>query len=59
MLHGVTDAQTMQQHLDLAVQRNIGYIYITNDQANSNPWDSFPSYWQQEVESIRAKNLAQ
>jgi Spherulation-specific family 4 len=59
MLHGVPDRQTMQQHLDLAVQRNIGYIYITNDLANSNPWDSFPSYWQAEVESIRAKNLAQ
>jgi hypothetical protein len=59
MLHNVPNEQTMQQHLDLAVQRNIGYIYITNDQANSNPWDSFPIYWQAEVDSIRAKNLAQ
>jgi Spherulation-specific family 4 len=58
MLHNVPDQKTMQQYLDLAVQRNIGYIYITNDTESPNPWDSFPNYWSAEIESIRAKNLA-
>jgi hypothetical protein len=58
MLHNVPDQKTMQQYIDLAVQRNVGYVYITNDAESSNPWDSFPSYWAAEVESIRVKNLA-
>jgi Spherulation-specific family 4 len=58
MLHGVPDRPTMEKYLDLAVQRNIGYVYITDDKAATNPWDSFPSYWAAEVDSIRAKNLA-
>jgi Spherulation-specific family 4 len=55
MLHGVIDQAKMQSYIDLAVKRNIGYVYITND-ADSNPWDSLPSYWQAEVEAIRSKN---
>jgi Spherulation-specific family 4 len=58
MLHGVPDRLTMEKYLDLAVQRNIGYVYITDDKAATNPWDSFPSYWSAEIDSIRAKNLA-
>jgi hypothetical protein len=56
MLHGVIEQTKMQNYIDLAVQRNIGYVYITND-ADSNPWDSLPSYWLAEVEAIRSKNL--
>jgi Spherulation-specific family 4 len=56
MLHGVVDRAKMQSYIDLAVKRNIGYVYITND-ADSNPWDSLPAYWQAEVEAIRSKNL--
>ncbi len=55
MLHGVIDRAKMQSYIDLAVKRNIGYVYITND-ADSNPWDSLPTYWQAEVEAIRSKN---
>jgi Spherulation-specific family 4 len=57
MLHGVIEQTKMQNYIDLAVQRNIGYVYITND-ADSNPWDSLPSYWSAEVEAIRSQNLA-
>jgi hypothetical protein len=58
MLHNVPDRQTMEKYLDLAVQRNIGYVYITDDKVTTNPWDSFPSYWSAEVESIRIRNSA-
>jgi Spherulation-specific family 4 len=57
MLHGVIDRAKMQSYIELAVKRNIGYVYITND-ADSNPWDSLPSYWSAEVEAIRNQNLA-
>jgi Spherulation-specific family 4 len=43
----------MRSNIDLAVQRNIGFIYITND-GGSNPWDTLPSYWQQEVAYVKA-----
>ncbi len=56
MLHGVTDRANMQSYIDLAVKRNIGYVYITND-SDSNPWDSLPSYWPAEVEAIRRQNF--
>jgi Spherulation-specific family 4 len=57
MLHGVVDRAKMQSYIELAVKRNIGYVYITND-TDSNPWDSLPSYWSAEVEAIRSQNLA-
>jgi hypothetical protein len=56
MLHGVIDRAKMQSYIELAVKRNIGYVYITND-ADSNPWDSLPSYWSAEVEAIRSQNF--
>ena len=47
----------LRSNIDLAVQRNIGYIYVTND-GGSNPWDSLPSYWTQEVAYVKAyRNL--
>jgi hypothetical protein len=55
MLHNVPDRDKLKNYIDLAVQRNIGYLYITND-SDSNPWDSLPSYWQAEVEMVRTKN---
>ena len=57
LIHSVPDVQTMKSYIDLAVARNIGYIYITDDSPDSddsNPWNSLPSYWQEEVEYIQA-----
>ena len=44
LLYNVSSETTMRQYVDLAVQRNIGYIYVTNDK-DANPWDTIPSYW--------------
>lgn len=38
-----------------AVCRNVGGIYVTDDVMN-NPWDTLPSYWQQEVDAVAQIN---
>lgn len=57
LIHSVPDAATMKKHIDRARERNIGYIYITDDSPDSpdrDPWNSLPSYWQEEVEYIQS-----
>jgi hypothetical protein len=51
----------MQTNLALAASRNVGYIYITNDNnfnnlgvKDNNPWDTLPSYWKAEVAAVSA-----
>ena len=59
LIHSVSDAATMKSYLDKAVERNIGYIYITDDSPNNDdgdPWNSLPPYWQEEVNYIRDLN---
>ena len=58
LIHSVPDITTMKSHIDLALERNIGYIYITDDSPTSedgDPWNSLPSYWQEEVNYIQHK----
>ena len=45
----------MLTYLDLAVSRNAGQVYITDDVMN-NPWDTLPSYWDAEVDRIEQIN---
>ena len=40
----VPDAAGMESAVDLAVQRNVGWIYVTDDDL-PNPWDAIPPYW--------------
>ena len=51
--YDVATADGMRTNVDLAVQRNAGWIYVT-DRAGANPWDGIPSYWQQLVEWVAA-----
>lgn len=39
-----TNLTTMQAYVDLAVARNINYLYITND-SGADPWDTLPAFW--------------
>ncbi|MBI1877263.1 MAG: spherulation-specific family 4 protein [Chloroflexi bacterium] len=55
LIYDVPDICTVQSYLDLAVARNIGYVYITDD-ILTNPWDSLPIFWQTEVNSIASLN---
>ncbi len=45
LAYNVANANTMQSYVNLARQRNIGYLYITDDGADGNPWDELPTYW--------------
>ncbi len=59
LIHSVPDAATMKSHIDRAVAHNIGYIYVTDDSPTSDdgdPWNSLPSYWQEEVNYIESLN---
>ena len=55
LVHSVPDAATMKSYLDRAVERNIGYVYVTNDspiEDDGDPWNSLPPYWQEEVDYV-------
>ena len=51
LLYNVNDKATMLAHVALAADRNVGYLYITND-ILTNPWDTLPQYWNAEVSAV-------
>ena len=58
LIHSVDSSRQMKKYIDLATERNMGYIYITDDSPDSedgDPWNSLPSYWQEEVDYIESK----
>jgi Spherulation-specific family 4 len=62
LIHTVTDAVEMKNHIDKAVENNIQYIYITDDSPDNpdhDPWNSLPSFWQEQVNYIESINQDQ
>jgi hypothetical protein len=57
LCYNVPDAVGMRHCLDLALNRNLGWIYVTDD-GGRNPWDTLPSYWAKEVAAVGAFNHA-
>ncbi len=55
LIHTTSSEADMLTYLDLAVSRNAGQVYITDDVMN-NPWDTLPSYWDAEVDRIEQIN---
>lgn len=53
LLYDIPDEPAMRAAVDLAVHRNIGYVYVTDD-AGANPWDSLPAYWTPLVDYVAA-----
>jgi hypothetical protein len=47
----VTKAEQMRKYLDEALQKRLGYVYIT-DAAGANPWERLPRYWDDEVAAV-------
>ena len=45
----------MTNYVQLAVKRNAGYVYVTDDRG-SNPWDTLASYWNAEVDLVETIN---
>jgi Spherulation-specific family 4/PEP-CTERM motif len=53
LLYNVSSEAAMRALVQQAAQRNVGYLYVTND-VLPNPWDQLPSYWLAEVAAISA-----
>ncbi len=49
LLYSVKQQKDMQTAFKLARQRNAGWIYVTSDGDDGNPWDGLPTYWTAEV----------
>jgi len=54
-IYNVSDPNSMIKYINLAEDKNIGWIYITDD-ILPNPWDTHPGYWKEEVEYIKKIN---
>ena len=57
LVHATATEADMLNYLDLAVARNAGQVYITDDVLN-NPWDRLPTYWDAMVNRIEEINDA-
>jgi Spherulation-specific family 4 len=55
LVHTEASLADMLSHLDLAVQRNAGGIYVTDD-VLPNPWNRLPTYWSALVDAVAATN---
>lgn len=53
LLYDIPDESGMRAAVDLAVRRNIGQVYVTDD-AGANPWDTLPAYWSNLVDYVAA-----
>ena len=55
LLYNVSDEAAMLANVALAADRNVGYLYITNDtRVDENPWDTLSHYWNAEVSAVSA-----
>jgi hypothetical protein len=55
LVHSEPSAAKMLSHLDLAMQRNAGGIFVTDD-VLPNPWNRLPDYWLSLVDAVAAIN---
>jgi hypothetical protein len=55
LIYNVSTAAVMQSDVALAAARNAGHVYVTDDNL-PNPYDTLPSYWDQEVSTIAELN---
>jgi len=55
LCYDVPASNTMTDDVRLALTRNAGYIFVTDDRG-SNPWDTLPSFWPAEVDLVEAIN---
>jgi hypothetical protein len=53
--YAVSSAATMTNYVQLARARNVGFIFVTDDQL-PNPWDRLPEYWEAEVSLLQELN---
>jgi hypothetical protein len=56
IVYSASGASTMRSCVDHAIAQGYDWIYVSND-GGTNPFDSVPSYWQEEIDYIAYKNL--
>ena len=54
-----TPQSNLQSTIDTAVSRNVGYIFVTDDGADGNPYDRLPTYFANELSIINSINGVQ
>jgi hypothetical protein len=54
LVHGCAAVEAMRTNVDLAVQRNVGWVYVTDDVLKPDPWDSLAGYWTNLVDYVAA-----
>jgi Spherulation-specific family 4 len=54
-----TPQSSLQSIIDAAVSRNVGYIFVTDDGADGNPYDRLPAYFGNELSIINNINRVQ
>jgi hypothetical protein len=55
LAYRVTEPDRMREYVRRAVRSGAGYLYIT-DADGANPWERLPSYWHEELETIRRES---
>lgn len=53
-----TPQSSLQSTIDTAVSRNVGYIFVTDDGADGNPYDRLPTYFSSELSIVNNINQA-
>lgn len=56
IVYGVPGSDAMRLVVAKAIERNVSYIYTTDDGADGNPYDRLPNYWEKTVFELPAKN---
>ena len=52
LTYQITDAKAMRQVINDAINKRIGYLYISDAPKGDNPWAQLPVYWDEEVEAV-------
>jgi hypothetical protein len=52
LIYSVPDEREMRKTLELAQHRRAGWVYVTDDGPDGNPWDDVPSYWAAEARDV-------
>ena len=56
LVHSRADGADMRSVIDAAFADNAGWVYVTDD-VMSNPWDTLPAFWDDEVAYLAALNV--
>jgi Spherulation-specific family 4 len=56
LTYQIPDAKAMRQVINDAINKRIGYLYISDVPKGPNPWAQLPVYWDEEVEAVNRAN---